>query len=164
MNHTNEKPYSKIDHRGIKLKNGGFSSIDMEDYESLKDFSWVKAKRGNTAYAVTNHRTSGKDKSIYMHRMIIKAPKGVLVDHIDGNGLNNTKSNLRLSNKSQNALNSLKHRNGLTIGVKKTIGRRKKRYWAYITIKNKQTSPGYFLTFSEAKSVYIKKLESISNV
>lgn len=41
----------------------------------------------------------------YMHRAILRAPKGMLVDHIDGNGLNNRRSNLRLATRQQNCVN-----------------------------------------------------------
>ena len=47
---------------------------------------------------------------VFMHRMIMNAPDGMSVDHIDGNGLNNQRANLRLVSRGQNRSNSIKRR------------------------------------------------------
>lgn len=56
-------------------------------------------------YAATNIKTNGRWVTRYMHRLIMLAPKGLQVDHIDGNGLNNTRANLRLCERSLNNVN-----------------------------------------------------------
>lgn len=80
--------------------------VDNEDYEELSKYSWCALEGGKTTYAVRNIRVKGKRGLMLMHREILglKDPK-ILVDHKDRDGLNNQKSNLRISNQSQNLCN-----------------------------------------------------------
>jgi hypothetical protein len=80
-----------------------FAIVDADDYEHLAKYKWYCEQDGNTFY--TFRREGRKRKRVSMHRQILHAPKGLLVDHIDGNGLNNRKSNLRLCSPAQNARN-----------------------------------------------------------
>jgi len=89
----------------IPLNHGKFAVIDPEDYFRVCRYNWRCRLDGNTYYANTSRRIKGRMKIIFMHRLILKAPKHKLVDHIDGNGLNNRKANLRLCNYTQNAWN-----------------------------------------------------------
>ncbi|UCG59543.1 MAG: HNH endonuclease [Phycisphaerales bacterium] len=75
--------------------------MDPEDYRRLARHKWSAAKQGKTSYAV--RAVSGVQ--IRMHREITAAPEGLVCDHIDHNGLNNTKANLRICSKSENARN-----------------------------------------------------------
>lgn len=75
--------------------------LDDEDYEALCGFRWSTYACSNTRYA----RRYTKDLMISMHREIIDASKGTRVDHIDGNGLNNQRANLRFATASQNCIN-----------------------------------------------------------
>lgn len=91
----------------IALSQGKVTLVDDEDYRWLHQISWYAALIGGKYrthwYAVTT------DKAHYkMHRLIMRAPKGMVVDHIDGDGLNNQKSNLRVVTASQNAKNRRK--------------------------------------------------------
>jgi hypothetical protein len=79
--------------------------IDKEDYPLLKNYNWFSHKEGKRYYAYTNTLVGCKKTCIKMHRMILGQPP-YSVDHIDGNGLNNRKNNLRKCNHSQNAVNS----------------------------------------------------------
>lgn len=99
-------------HLGPK-KSTLFALVDDEDYEKLiamgKWHAWVigNSKR-NTNYA--RHSTR-EGKIIPMHRAILgKAPSGMVIDHIDGNGLNNQKSNLRFATWAQNCNNRVHKR------------------------------------------------------
>jgi len=85
--------------RRIPLTQSQFAIVDPEDFHSLIKHKWSASKWGLTFYAV---RSQGKSQ-IKMHRRIKNAPPNLVVDHIDHNGLNNTKHNLRLCTKSQNA-------------------------------------------------------------
>jgi hypothetical protein len=87
--------------RRIHLANGLFAVVDAEDYEELSKYKWRASHHGRIVYATCVRR----GRVTYMHRMIIKARKGVLVDHADGNGLNNRRSNLRPCNHRQNRAN-----------------------------------------------------------
>ncbi len=89
--------------RLIPLTQGKVAIIDASDYESISKFKWFArySPSGDTWYAVRSVNSSG----IYMHRQIMQSPKGILVDHRDGDGLNNQRSNLRLATHRQNSLN-----------------------------------------------------------
>jgi hypothetical protein len=85
----------------IPLIRGGFAIVDADDYEKLAKYTWYCEHNSNTSYAVRRKNR----KRIYMHRQILNAPKGKVVDHKDSNGLNNRKSNVRLCTKTQNMRN-----------------------------------------------------------
>ncbi len=87
--------------RRIPLTKGKFATVDAADYAWLSRHRWFAIKRGRTWYAC---RREGR-RTILMHREIMKAPKGRVVDHYDGNGLNNRRDNLRLCSARQNAYN-----------------------------------------------------------
>jgi hypothetical protein len=85
----------------IPLSQGKFAIVDPRDYDQLSQYKWTAAKSPNTFYAVR----SVQGRQIRMHRLITSAPKGLVVDHINHNGLDNRKSNLRLCTRSENARN-----------------------------------------------------------
>lgn len=90
----------------IPLTRGMFTLVDDEDYEWLNQWKWCACKIGHHFYA---HRTTGYPKKQYgirMHRLITNAPAGLEVDHVDRNGLNNQRSNLRLCTHKENGQNS----------------------------------------------------------
>lgn len=90
----------------IKLKHGKYALVDNRDYFLLSKFKWreIQVTKNNNIYAV---RTDSKLKRvIYMHRQILgEIPKGKMTDHIDGDGLNNQRSNLRFATHSENMRN-----------------------------------------------------------
>jgi hypothetical protein len=92
--------------REIQLTQGYVTQVDDQDYESLNQYNWQVLKVGKSVYAVRNTRKNGKRICIYMHRQIMGDPKGVLIDHWKGNGLNNQRYNLRESTRQQNAFNT----------------------------------------------------------
>lgn len=96
------------DFRLILLTQGKFAIVDAEDYDWLIRYKWHACKCKNTYYA---SRVRG-GKAIKMHREIMRAPKGVIVDHIDHNGLHNRKGNLRLCTNAQNCYNQQPCANG----------------------------------------------------
>jgi hypothetical protein len=90
----------------IRLTQGLFTTVDDNDFINLSKFKWHAHKGCNTWYAVRNQpRCNGKRPDMKMHRIIISAPDGIGVDHIDGNGLNNQKHNLRLCTHRENGQN-----------------------------------------------------------
>ena len=68
--------------------------FDLEDYDKIKDYTWGFEKGG--VYSRTNGR------KIRMHRLIMKCPKGMVVDHINHNTKDNRKSNLRICTRAEN--------------------------------------------------------------
>lgn len=88
----------------ITLTQNKVTIVDDENYEQLNRFKWVAHKRDKTFYAV-RHPFGEGDKLIYMHREIIGIPKNMETDHINGDGLDNRKENLRIVTKRQNQQN-----------------------------------------------------------
>jgi AP2 domain/HNH endonuclease len=101
----------------IPLTQGKVAAIDASDYAWLKHWKWYAAniptKCGEHWYAVRNlySNIDGKQRIIRMHREIMGAEPDVEVDHRDGDGLNNERSNLRLATRTQNAQNRRKQMN-----------------------------------------------------
>lgn len=101
----------------IELTQGRVALVDDDDFEYLNQWKW-QYHRG---YACRSQRIGdrkiGKRKYFWMHREILKTPDGLFTDHIDRNGLNNQKSNLRVCTKSQNRMNTIKRKDN-TVGYK----------------------------------------------
>jgi len=87
--------------RRIALGQNLFATVDAADYEKLCKYRWYASRHGRAIYA--RCREKGKDK--YMHRMIMRPRRGYVVDHVDGNGLNNRRCNLRVCTPRQNQAN-----------------------------------------------------------
>lgn len=89
--------------------------IDTEDLEKLIKFNktWIfNPSKGQVEYAIAVYRDNEKRRhSINMHRVIIEAPNNVEIDHINKNGLDNRKINLRIVTRKENSQNPNKHRN-----------------------------------------------------
>lgn len=85
----------------IILKNGEIVLISPEDYEMLSNYKWNISKGRNTNYAVA---TINK-KTVMMHRLINNTPSHLVTDHINRNGLDNRRENLRSVTKSENGRN-----------------------------------------------------------
>ncbi len=94
-----EPPNDEV--RYIALSKGKFAIVDKADYEWLSQYKWCVSIAGTKMYAC--RREDGK--TILMHRFIMNAPQDLVVDHIDGNGLNDRRNNLRLCTPTQNRYN-----------------------------------------------------------
>lgn len=81
-----------------KMLNGDEFFIDNDDYDKIKKYRWGVHKSG---YVTANTEFG----SVKMHRLIIGAKKGEIVDHINHNKLDNRKENLRICTSQQNAMN-----------------------------------------------------------
>jgi len=154
-------------YRKIPLTQGRYAIVDIEDFERLNKYKWHLrcGKTDTTAYAVRCVGTAGINrKYINMHREIMKyklsATRSTLsanlfVDHINGNGLDNRKANLRLATPAQNARNQAKRKNtrhSKYKGVKKIkVG---KRWYAEIGYNYKRIYLGSFDTEKQAARAY----------
>lgn len=153
-----EPPVAEGDNvRFIPLTKGKFAIVDADDYEWLAKYKWYTYSDHYTFYICRWNSC----KKISMHRQIMNPPEGLLVDHIDGNGLNNRKSNLRLCTRTQNARNRRPKRNGSSKfkGVYWHIVYRK--WAALIRCNGKQTYLGRFDNEIEAALVYDRKAEEL---
>jgi hypothetical protein len=96
-------------YRKIPLGEGRFAIVEPADYYWLNNFQWYADGKDDLIYAlrtvISPHK---KTKKVRMHREIMNAPVGLLVDHRNGNGLDNRRANLRLATSSQNSCNCRK--------------------------------------------------------
>lgn len=93
--------------REIVLASGEVCLVDHADFALVADKRWhaSKPKTGVTEYARCSVWTAGRCKNFYMHRLILGVSRAVYVDHINGNGLDNRRANLRTASASQNLAN-----------------------------------------------------------
>jgi hypothetical protein len=112
----------------IVLSRGLVAVVDDEDYEMLKAWKWRIIPSQRTFYAATTVRRGGTRHTVQMHRMLLLPEAGVEVDHVDGNGLNNTRKNIRLCTHSQNAMNA-KTRRSNSSGIKGVSFNRRDKKW-----------------------------------
>ncbi|MCJ7663057.1 MAG: HNH endonuclease [Desulfobacterales bacterium] len=94
----------------IELSQGQSALVDAADLPIIFRYKWyAERKKEYTFYAST---VCGPGKNhLQMHRLILPAPDGFVIDHINGNGLDNRRSNLRVVTRSQNMHNQRKQRN-----------------------------------------------------
>lgn len=92
----------------IPLTRGKYAIVDRDDYERLSQNKWLALKSGNTFYA---SRHPANKCVIWMHREILNTPIGFFTDHINRNGIDNRKSNLRICSKAENCHNQKYRKN-----------------------------------------------------
>ncbi len=111
--------------RTIPLPCGRVTVVDDEDYASLSLYRWQYNERRACVQRMSR-KPDGTKTTVRMHRQIMDAKPGEIVDHIDGDPLRNVRSNMRITNVSGNTRNSGKY--GLKIG-RATTSRYKGVYW-----------------------------------
>jgi hypothetical protein len=140
--------------REISLTQGKVAQVDDEDFEWLSQWKWHWSK-GYARCCQYTGRRNGKETftRLFMHRLLMNAPKGTAVDHIDGDGLNNQKANLRLATISENNMNmkQTKNKTGLK-GV--WFCAKTNRYQAKICKDEVVTNLGSYVTKEEAGIAY----------
>ena len=144
------KEYEKM--KEIPLTQGKHALVDDEDYEWLSKHKWYYSGDG---YAHRHPPRDGKPlKTERMHVSIIGKIDGLEVDHIDGNGLNNQRNNLRHVTKSQNQHNGKSHENSSSKYKGVSLHSQVHRWWARITADGKVKSLGCYNSEAEAAKVY----------
>ena len=142
----------------IPLTQSKVALVDDTDYDFLSKYNWCAAKTiGRSYYAVRGSLISDlRQGCIHMHRIILNAPKGVEVDHRDGNSLNNQRSNLRLCTHGENQRNQGLHHNNTTGFKGVRLDRRaiQNPYNARIQINNKEIHIGCYKTAEKAARAY----------
>lgn len=92
----------------VPLTRGYVSIIDADDAHLVGGFNWYSFVCKHTVYAVRKVYENGKQRAEYLHRAIIGNPIGLDIDHINGDGLNNRRANLRSVSNAVNAQNQRK--------------------------------------------------------
>jgi HNH endonuclease/AP2 domain len=128
----------------IKLTMNQIAWIDDADFKLVNMYKWnFSRKSSNYGSAVASGGKRGF--SISMHRLIMDAPKGLEVDHINGNPLDNRRNNLRLVTHSQNQKNMSKHKDNKS-GYKGVSWHKKAKKWQVHVGKK-----GYIGLFTDPK-------------
>ena len=147
----------------IPLTKGYEALVDDVDYENVSRFKWqadIQRRLDGTVRNVYATRrfaaVAGKRRSVFLHRYLLNLRDPMIqCDHIDHDGLNNSRQNLRVADQSQNAQNQRKQFN--TRSVWKGVHSHKrgnKRWEARIQIQGHRISIGYFATERDAAKAY----------
>lgn len=132
------------------LTRGKVALIDDEDFERVVRHRWSMSKSGYASGAVN---INGQHKKVLLHRMILLAPSGTSVDHINGNRLDCRRSNLRLATRTENARNQRKRPSRSQFkGV--AWHERARKWQAGICIKGRRIHLGLFDEEIEAAHAY----------
>ena len=151
---VDDEDYDKVMEHLKKYKKDGYRR------DSVRKWYLWKSPTGNIKYAMSGNRRSS------VHRIVMGNPKGMDIDHINHNGLDNRKENLRICTHSQNCANKKARRDSGT-GVKGVYKVKrencKKPFCAYISDpktkfpKKRHIRLGYYKTIEEAALAYNKK-------
>jgi hypothetical protein len=127
--------------------------LDTSDYPLVKDHHWCAKKDGRPFYAQTNVRKLDRSiTKLCMHRMLMPGVKEI--DHHDGSGLNNRRSNLRPATRSMNRANQRK-RSGCSSRFKGVSWNKRARYWrVQIMVNSEPHHLGYFTSEIDAACAY----------
>lgn len=131
----------------IQLTQGLVAFVDCEDFEMLSAWKWCAHRERSNTYAVRRHN----GKIVRMHRFILQADGLLDVDHIDGNGLNNRRGNLRAATRQQNLFNQTKKTPGCSSQYRGVCWVSDRNRWvAYIMADGRRKHLGYHLTELDA--------------
>lgn len=139
----------------IPLGQALIAFVDEADYEALKDYGWVIDRREEKVYVKRYIRERSKIIGVvYLHRQIMGATdKSVVVDHRDGNPLNNQRQNLRLCSRAENGRNSKISKSNVH-GFKGVSQRPSGRWAAYITFNRRNICLGTYDLKEDAARAY----------
>jgi hypothetical protein len=139
----------------ITISRGYTVVVDDVDFEWLNQWRWTVRAARQTFYARRKQREDGRQIDVRMHRLIMGVTDpAIQVDHEDGNGLNNQRSNLRIATHGQNQQNRGVQSNN-QLGVKGVyVVRKTGRYAARIGVDGRYIGLGSYLTVEEAARAY----------
>ncbi len=152
--------------REIQLTHGHVALVDDEDFEVVNQFIWYPRKGVSTIYARANDYENKKQRRVDMHRLVMNAQPGQVVDHINCNGLDNRKENLRICTHTQNQWNQNKQ---ITWEGKPCSSKyrgvswkkQNKKWSAVISYNGKQFWIGVFNKEDDAALAYNKKAKEL---
>lgn len=148
----------------IPLTNGLYALVDDADYPLVSQWEWsCRARKGKrTQYVLRHYRENNQTKTAYLHRVILNAPPGTAVDHKSGDGLDNTRANLRLATLSENNRNISKPRHGISSRYKGVNwDRQSKKFRAQISFDKQRKWLGRFDSEVDAAWAYDREARSL---
>ncbi len=139
----------------IPLSQGQFAKVDDEDFDFLMQWKWYAHKRPCTFYAERGFIVGGKKTKVWMHRLINSTPPHLFTDHIDGDGLNNQRANLRAVTHRENMINRARWRRETTSRFRGAyLDKRDGRWASAITVDGRPIYLGRFATEQEANAAF----------
>lgn len=148
--------------REIILKTGHVVLVDAADYDQVSDMAWAvvyayrKGRKGRMravqCWLRHSHPLWPRFQKVLLHRMLLSFPDSI-IDHINGNVLDNRRANLRLATPVQNAWNSGLRSNNTT-GIKGAHRQQNGKFSSRIEHKRKRTYLGVYATAEEAGAAY----------
>lgn len=133
---------------------GLYAIVDDSDFEIASRYRWIALKRVDCFYVGASMRKNGQAKFVLMHRFLTDCPQGWVVDHYNGDGLDNRRENLRVCTVAQNMANQRLSRANKS-GYKGVSWNKEKRKWvAKIKANGEQKQLGRFHTKEEAATAY----------
>jgi hypothetical protein len=143
------------DFRRIYLGEGEWTILDKEDYYQFGNLKWSISGRDKKFYAMRGVKVSPDEIRIMsMHREMMKAPAGVLVDHRNGDNLDNRRVNLRLATPTENSCNRQKTKGGSSQYKGVCFHRRRGEWVSRIKIHGKSIFLGNFDREDDAAKAY----------
>lgn len=140
----------------ISLTRGYVAIVDDEDYEQVSGRKWYAQVATHTVYAVRDNWARGVKTAVSMHRVIVGAKPGEQVDHVNHDGLDNRRSNLRLCVGFQNQGNRRKQQ-GTSSQFKGVYWNKRAGKWhTQIRFRGQQRHLGLFADEVEAAKAYDK--------
>jgi hypothetical protein len=138
----------------VPLTQGYEAVIDADDVALVEGWNWCACVVGRMVYAVRTNNSDPRRRLIHLHRAVMGNPEGLVVDHIDCDGLNNRRGNLRLATTAQNQHNSRAHKDNSS-GFKGVYWCNSNQKWgASIQVNRKRRYLGSFVTPEEAHAAY----------
>jgi len=147
--------------RRIKLTRGKYAIVDAEDFERLNKYKWHCTHCGYARCAVSKKFDKGRRQvDVYMHKLVCPAPDGMVVDHINRNGLDNRRANLRPATQKQNVWNrKFIRKAGKTRYNGIRWDKNKEKWQVRLTVNGRRRSFGYYADEIEAAKAYDRVAE-----
>jgi HNH endonuclease/AP2 domain len=141
----------------IMLSQGKIAIVDDCDFEIVNKYKWTYLQTGIYGeYAYRSAIVDGKRGPMLLHRFILgEVPKDMVIDHINGNGLDNRRENLRICTRSQNNIN--KRKKGTSSKYKGVyFDKARNKFRSHIIVEGKSIFLGRYETELEAALAYDK--------
>lgn len=127
------------------LGTSSIARVDDIDSGRIKPYQWTRLETKNSRYYA---KATIKGEQVLLHRFLMEAPANMLVDHVDGDGLNCLRVNMRLCTRTEN------NRNKSPVGLYKGVKYQKGRWYARIMFQGREISLGGHSSMEEAARAY----------
>lgn len=141
----------------LELTQNLVALLDVEDVPLVEPYAWFARRAKYTHYVMAYLRgADGRATSLGLHRLLMNPPEGMAVDHINGDGLDNRRVNLRIVTVAENNMNSRVRRDSQS-GIKGAYFNRKTgNYYSHIKRDGRRVHLGTFATAEEAAIAYAR--------